>query len=220
MKKPQSIPAKILNMLDTSKINYKVLAHRTVFTAYDAAATLKKKLEHIAKALVVMAGNFPVIVIMPAHARLDQKKISQILKANFKVSGKAIIPKEKVAQKVIKDAKRPVSAFGSLYKLPVIIDKGLITNHLVVFPAASFNNSIEMMVKDFVKLEKAVVGSFGQANKIKPQKIQKTKKKKTIYSKAPAFAKASAGKSVGNQKTKKTVAKKKIIKKKLQAKKR
>lgn len=198
MKKPQSIPAKILNMLDTSNFNYKVLTHRTVFTAYDAAATLKRELKHIAKALIVMAGNFPVIVLMPAHARLDEKKISKILKDSFNTKVNAKIPKEKVAQKIIKDAKRPVSAFGSLYKLPVIIDKGLITNHLIVFPAASFNNSIEMMVKDFVKLEKAVVGSFAQANKIKPQKVQKNKKQKT---KKATVKKTSKKKVVKKNKT-------------------
>lgn len=202
MKKPQSIPAKILNSLDTSDFDYKVIAHRTVFTAFDAAATLKRKLEKIAKALIVMAGNFPVIVIMPAHARLDEKKISKVLKDSFGTKVNAKIPKEKVAQQIIKDAKRPVSAFGSLYKLPVIIDKGLINNHLVVFPAASFNNSIEMLVKDFIKLEKAVVGSFAQANKIKPQKIQKTKIKK------------QKTKNVAKKKVAKKVIKKKVARRK------
>ncbi|MCX6792797.1 MAG: hypothetical protein NTY12_02115 [Candidatus Falkowbacteria bacterium] len=201
---PQSIPAKLLNLLDTSDFNYKVLTHRTVFTAFDMASTLKRKLEHIAKALLVMGGNFPVIVIMPAHARLDEKKISKILKDNFDVKANAKIPKEKVAQSVIKESKRPVSAFGSLYKLPVIIDKGLITNHLIVFPAASFNNSVEMMVKDFVKLEKAVVASFAQANKIKPQKPQKKVLKKVKKS----------VKKVAKKKVVKKVTKKKVVGKK------
>jgi len=203
-KQPQSIPAKILNALDTSKINYKVLSHRTVFTAFDMASTLKRKLEHIAKALLVVAGNFPVIVLMPAHARLNEKKIGKIIESSFGVKAKAKIPKEKVAQSIIKDAKHPVSAFGSLYKLPVIIDKGLITNHLIVFPAASFTNSVEMMVKDFVKLEKAVVASFAQANKIKPQKPQKkvVKKVKKITKKKVV------------KKVKKTVKKKAVAKKK------
>jgi prolyl-tRNA editing enzyme YbaK/EbsC (Cys-tRNA(Pro) deacylase) len=174
--KPQSIPAKLLKTLADSKLAHKVINHRTVFTAYDVAATLKRKLEDVAKALIVMAGNFPVIVIMPAHARLDEKKISKILADNFGVKVKAKIPKEKVVQKILKDMARPVSAFGSLYKLPVIIDKGLITNHLIVFPAASFNNSVEMMVKDFIKLEKAVIAPFAQANKVK-MKIQKPPKK-------------------------------------------
>ena len=168
-KKQQNIPEKLLKYLESSNVSHKIINHRTVFTAFDAAATLKRKLNEIAKALIVMSGNLPVIVIMPAHARLDEKKISKILKDSFGAKAMAKIPKEKMAQKIIKDAKRPVSAFGSLYKLPVIIDKGLFSNHLVVFPAASFNNSIEMMVKDFVKLEKALVASFAQANKIKPQ---------------------------------------------------
>lgn len=210
--KLQTIPAKLLKTLTDSKIGHEIINHRTVFTAYDAAATLKKKLEHIAKALIVVAGNFPVIVIMPAHARLDEKKISKILVDNFGVKAKAKIPKENVAQKIIKDITRPISAFGSLYKLPVIVDKGLITNHLIVFPAASFNSSVQMMVKDFIKLEKAVVGSFGQANKVK-MKIQKPPKKaKKKVVKKPASAKASAGKKIVKKAVKKTV--KKVAKKK------
>lgn len=207
-KKIQVIPEKLLKQIEAAKINYSIIGHRTVFTAFDAASTLKRKLEDIAKALIVVAGNFPVIVIMPAHARLDEKKITKILKDSFGTKVNAKIPKEKVAQNIIKDAKRPVSAFGSLYKLPVIIDKGLITRHLVVFPAASFNNSIEMLVKDFVKLEQALVGSFAQANKIKPQKPQKNAKKKP----AKKSSKKVAKKVIKKKPVKKTV--KKVVKKK------
>lgn len=195
LKKPQVIPEKLLKQIEAAAINYSIIAHRTVFTAYDAAATLKRKLDDIAKALIVVSGNFPVIVVMPAHARLDEKKITKILQDSFGVKGKAKIPNEKTAQTIIKDAKRPVSAFGSLYKLPVIMDKGLSARHLVVFPASSFNSSIEMLVKDFIKLEKVVVASFGQANKVK-MKIQKPVKKAK-----PSSAKASAGKKVIKKKT-------------------
>lgn len=41
------IPAKIKKFLEKNKIKHEVLKHRTVYTAYDMAQTLKKKLSEV-----------------------------------------------------------------------------------------------------------------------------------------------------------------------------
>jgi hypothetical protein len=47
-----------------------------------------------------------------------------------------------------------------------------------VFSSGSFNHSVDMAVKDFVRLEKAILGSFGVKKKIKAAKPKKAVKKK------------------------------------------
>ena len=79
-------------------------------------------------------------------------------------------------EKLLKVKAGAMSAFGGLHKLPVIVDKGMIKAKKAVFSSGSFNHSIEMAVRDFVKMENAVLGSFGIKKKIKKQKIVKAKK--------------------------------------------
>ena len=72
-----------------------------------------------------------------------------------------------------------LSAFGKLHKLPVYADKGLVNTKKAIFSSGSFNHSVEMAVKDFVKLENAILGSFGIKKKMKIVKPKKAAKKKS-----------------------------------------
>ena len=76
-----------------------------------------------------------------------------------------------------------MSAFGGLHKLPVVMDKGLAKAKKAVFSSGSFNHSVEMAVKDFVKLENALLGQFGIKKKVKIQAITKPKRTKKPVSK-------------------------------------
>jgi len=86
-----------------------------------------------------------------------------------------------VARDFLKVKNDAIAAFGSLYKLPVIVEKRLANIKKAVFSSESFNHSVEMTVKDFINLEKALVDSFGIKKKIKkvpaPTKKKSTSKK-------------------------------------------
>ena len=86
------------------------------------------------------------------------------------------IPGEKIMEKALKVKAGAMSAFGGVHKLPVVMDKGLNKVKKAVFSSGSFDHSIEMATKDFVKLENAVLGSFGVKKKIKKQKVTKPKR--------------------------------------------
>jgi prolyl-tRNA editing enzyme YbaK/EbsC (Cys-tRNA(Pro) deacylase) len=104
------------------------------------------------------------------------EKLKKVLgKAQKKEIKVVKIPGEKIARDVLKVKSDAISAFGSLYKLPVLIEKKMINVKKAVFSSDSFNHSVEMTVKDFINLEKAIVESFGIKKKIKP--VIKIKKK-------------------------------------------
>lgn len=174
------VPAKVMNYLEKAGVKHDLLEHKTVYTAYDAAQTMGKKLGEIAKSLLVKADKDYFMVLLPADQNLDldklKKHISLIQDKEVKV---VKIPGEKIMKEAFKLKDEALSAFGTLHDdLPVIMDKTMEKAKKAVFASGSFNHSVEMAVKDFAKLENAFWGKFGVKKKVKLQKAAKTKAKK------------------------------------------
>ena len=177
MAKKTKLPAKLEKYLKKAGVKHNVLEHRTVYTAMDAATTMKRKMGEIAKSLLVQADKDYFLVLLPADYNLDFKKLGQCLGTQTGKKIKTVkIPGEKIMADVLKIKAGTMSAFGQLHNLPVIADKALLKAKKVVFSTGSFNHSVEMAVGDFVKLENAVLGSFGVKRKVKIEKVNKIKK--------------------------------------------
>jgi Ala-tRNA(Pro) deacylase len=154
------IPKKLQNYLDKTKVGYKTIRHKTVYTAYDAAATMRAKLNEIAKTLVVKADKFYVLVVLPASHKLDLGKFKKVLKAK-----KTEIAKEKVMQAVFKVKPGAITPFGELYKIPVYIDKALLKAKKIIASAGTYEDSVVMTVKNFIKATGGAMGNFGKRKK-------------------------------------------------------
>ncbi|MCK4553371.1 YbaK/EbsC family protein [Candidatus Parcubacteria bacterium] len=177
----KKLPAKLVKYLDKAGVKHEILEHKTVYTALDAAATMKKKLNEIAKSLLVKADKDYYLVLLPADYNLDFKKLGKCIGVQTGKKVKVVkIPGEKIMESVLKIKAGALSAFGKLHKLPVYADKGLVKTKKAIFSSGSFNYSVEMAVGDFVKLENAILGSFGIKKKVKVVKLRKVAKKKTV----------------------------------------
>ena len=164
------IPKKLIKILEENKVKYEIISHRTVYTAYDAAATLHLKLNQIAKSLLVKMnkplehGQKPyAIAVVPADKNIDLKKLAKVMTTSDVRITKVQIPKESVMKSQFKVKPGSMSAFGSLYKIPVFVDKKL--KGTLIFSGGSFNESIKMKIADFIKLENAKLGIFSKAKK-------------------------------------------------------
>ena len=151
------ISKKLLSHLDKNKIKYEVLAHKTVFTAYDLAQTLKKKLQEIAKTLLVKVDKQYYLVVLPAHYKLDLVKVKKFLKAK-----KVAIAKEGDMKSKFNVKPGAITPFGSIHKVEVIMDKTLSKMRDAIFNAGSFTESLRLKVKDFLKVENAPTGDLGK----------------------------------------------------------
>jgi len=161
-----SLSKKLLKHLDGKKVKYKVVPHKTVFTAYDLAQTLKEKLENVAKTLAVKADKDHLIVVLPGDRRLDLSKLQKFLKAK-----KVSIAKEGVMKTVFKVKPGALTPFGALYKkTPVYVDKALTKAEKVLASAGSFEESLHMTVKDLLKATEGKLGQFSEKSKVKLQK--------------------------------------------------
>ena len=162
------LPEKLVKYLEQLGVKHQILEHRTVYTALDAAMTMRKKLGEIAKSLLVKADKDYYIVLLPADHNLDFKKLGTAIGKQNKKEIKVLkIPTEKVMQEVLKLKAGAMSAFGGFHNLPVVIEKNLAKVKSAVFSSGSYNHSIELAVKDFINAEKALLANFGVKKKIK-----------------------------------------------------
>jgi len=179
-----ALPKNVKNYLDKSGIDYEALAHKTVFTAYDAAQTLKKQLKEIAKTILIEADKTHVLVILPADKKIDMAKLKKVLGAT-----KISIPDEKVMIKVLKIQPGTLSSFGKLHNMETVIDKAMLSTKKAVVSTGSFTDSVFMKVKDLVKMEEARLANIAMSGGYKvPKKTKKVMKKviKSVKGKKPA----------------------------------
>ncbi len=213
-------PAKIINYLEKMGVSHDLLEHKTVYTAIDAAHTLKRKMNQIAKSLLVKADKDYYLVLLPADRNLSEEKVKKIIS---KQKGKEVktvkIPGEKIMQNLLKIKQGALSAFGKLHKLPVIVDKELEKAKKVILPSGGFNHSVEMTVKDFLEMEEAVLANVGIKKKVKtPKKVPAKKKtpttkKKTATSKTGTTPKAAPKKKTATATSKTKAPAKRTTKK-------
>ena len=192
MAKKTKLSPKLVKYLEKAGIDHDILEHKTVYTAIDAANTMEKKLGEIAKSLLVKADKDYFLVLLPADHNLDFKKLGICIGAQAGKKIKVVkIPGEKIMENALKIKAGALSAFGGIHKLPVIMEKKLVGVKKAVFSSGSFNHSVEMAAKDFVKLENTFLGNFGIKKKIKLQKPVKKVDKKKVKAKKTVAKKKS-----------------------------
>lgn len=174
-----AIAKKVLSHLEKADAKYEIVEHKKVYTAYDAALTMRRKIEEIVKNLIIKTDNAYILVLVPANKNLDLKKLKVLVNKNSEKPVKKVeIPKENIMTKVFKVKHGAMPAFGSLYKIPVYLDKSLQKQKKAIFPAGSYTESLELTIKDFEKLERPIIGIFSATKKLPKFQKPKVKSKK------------------------------------------
>lgn len=150
-----AISPKIQKYLTTNKVKSETVPHRKVFTVYDLSQTLHVKLNTIAKTLLMKADKDFHLVVVPAHRRLDLAALKKVLKAK-----KVSFASEKDMVSKLKVKPGALTAFGSMHKLAVVADKGLLKTEKMLFGAGSFTESLRLKVKDYIKSEQPTTGAI------------------------------------------------------------
>lgn len=141
-------------LLTANKIKYSIVEHRKVYTAYDSAQTQDLKLGEVAKAVLVKGKKALYFAVLPAGNNCDFKALAKV------VGEKVSMAKEKDIVKNLKTKVGLIAPFGSLYKVPVFLDKKLTKNKKINLPAGSYTESVILSLKDYTKLESPTLGNF------------------------------------------------------------
>lgn len=153
----KQIKTSVTKLLDQAKVKYKVIEHKVVYTAHDAAQTTKKKLSEIAKVVLVRADKDFVLIVVPAGKYVDFSGIKKALKAK-----KVSIATEKDITKYLKTKVGLLHPFGSEYNLKTLLDKGMARAKKIIASAGTYTDSVELAIKDFEKLVKPIKGVFSK----------------------------------------------------------
>lgn len=166
------IPQKIVKFLEAAKIKYEPINHRTVYTAYDKARTLRVPEKIVGKTLVVRLDRNVGLVLIPANRNLDKGKLKKVVKPphhnKFGSGGKAK-KIDFVSERVIKNKLKGVKVgavppFGTIWKLPTFIDRGLMKSPKIIINAGDYNWSVKISGASLKKLvPDLVAGTFGKA---------------------------------------------------------
>lgn len=174
-----AIPKKLTNFLEKNKIKAEQIEHRTVYTAFDKATTLKVPQKIVGKTLTLRidpigkpmasygASRKYALALIPANKNLDKGKFKKIASDWQKKTGERPVKNvnfvtEAWLKKNIKGVKvGAVPPFGNLWKLPTFIDKSLINQPKIILNGGDWSQSIKINPSIFRKITpSAIIGSF------------------------------------------------------------
>jgi len=153
------ISKKIINFLDKAKAKYEALSHRTVYTAFDKAKTLKIPEKIVGKTLALKIDGKLAMALIPANKNLDKEKIKKLLKAK-----KVDLVSEKLIKNKFKGVKvGAIPPFGNLWGMRTFVDSSLKREKKIILNSGDWSFSIKISPKDLEKLAKDLIwGSFSK----------------------------------------------------------
>jgi Ala-tRNA(Pro) deacylase len=153
---PMHASEKFQRELRELRLPFKVLSHRTSYTAQEMAAALHIPGGRIAKVVVVHAGDRFVMTVLPAHLQADLDRLAKILR-----TAKVRLATEEEMRRIFPDAEVGTELpFGFLYGLEVVLDVSLMSSDKITFAAGNYKDAIQMDLSDYKKLAAPEVESF------------------------------------------------------------
>jgi len=151
-----------IDFLEKNKVKYEPIKHRTVYTAFDKAATLKVPQKMVGKTLVIKLDKNPAVILISANKNLDKNKFKKIAKTK-----KVDFVSERIIKNKLKGVKvGAIPPFGNLWRLPTFIDKSLINQPKIIVNGGDYNWSIKISPANLKKLiPDLIIGSFSKSRK-------------------------------------------------------
>ena len=169
-----AIPKKVINFLEKGKVKYETIKHRTVYTAFDKAKTLKISEKMVGKTLILKmnpvgsrrlsfgASGKLAMVLIPANKKLDKGKIKKFVKTK-----KIEFASERLIKNKLKGVKvGAIPPFGNLWGLKTFIDNSLMKENEIILNSGDYNFSIKISSNQLKKiLLDAIFGNFSEKKK-------------------------------------------------------
>ena len=110
----------------------------------------------MAKVVIIKFGDKAGMLVLPASHKVDFKKIMKLagtknVRLATEKEFKALFPDCEIGA---------MPPFGSLYNIPVSVDKALTKNERIIFNAGSHKDTVKMNLRDFDRLEKPALADF------------------------------------------------------------
>ncbi len=152
-----AIAKRLKDYLKTNKVKYKALKHKAVYTAQEIAAQQHVPGKEFIKTVMVKLNRDKFFMMaLPASCKIDFKKLKVASGAKT-----VELASEKEFKGIFPDCEiGAMPPFGNLYNIPVVVDKTVEEDKIIVFNAGNHKETIMMKYSDFKDLVKPKVASF------------------------------------------------------------
>ncbi len=164
-------PKKVEGFLAKVGAKYELVGHRTVYTAFDKAATLKIKPGTVAKVLTLKIGKELVLAAMGSDKNLNIEKLQKLAKTE-----KIAFAKEKAIVETFKGIDPgAIPPFAGLWNVKVFCDKKLLEAPKIILPSGSYEASLKITSGGLKKISpEIIIGNFSSS---RPKKTKTAKSK-------------------------------------------
>lgn len=147
---------RLTDLLREQDIAVEIQQHRSSYTAAETAAALHEKGRFVAKVFMAVADEKPVMLVMPADARVDLDRARAVVGARtFRGA------RESEFRDLFPDCEvGAMPPFGNLYQVPVYLDARLAQKPYLIFPAGQHRVSLKLPMADYVRLAAPTVADF------------------------------------------------------------
>ena len=142
--------------LDHEHVHYDLLPHPKAFRAAEIAHTLQTPEKEMAKVVIVKIDERFVMTVLSASWNVDLPR----LRAFFPTHRVRLANESEIASLFPDCEVGAMPPFGTLYGLPVYVDRSLAEDKEIVFQAGTHSDAIRMRYMDFSALVFPAVAEF------------------------------------------------------------
>ena len=147
---------KLKQMLDQHSIKYLSINHSPAYTARETAASTFVPRREFAKTIIVDLDGEKVMAVLSASRHVDLEALRKLAHGK-----QARLATEDEFEELFPDCEvGAMPPFGSLYDTRVFVDEMVTEVDDLCFNAGSHEQILRMDCRDYLNLERPVVGSF------------------------------------------------------------
>jgi Ala-tRNA(Pro) deacylase len=140
---------RVPDFLVAQAVPFESLLHPPAFTAQKRARFLHLPGRQVAKSVLLHGPEGYLLAVLPATRHVDLERLATVLGGPVRVADG-----DEVSQ-VFRDCEwGVVPPFGTLYRLPVLLDDSITPETLMVFETTIHVEAVRMLCRDFERLER------------------------------------------------------------------
>jgi len=142
--------------LDREHVHYDVLPHSQTFRTVAVAQLLHASEQEMAKVVIVKVKEQFVTTVLPATTKVDLHRLRTL----FRTHRVRLATEDEIAQLFPDCEVGAMPPLGTLYGLPVYVDRSLTADEKIIFEGGTHSEAIRMRYWDFAALVFPVVAEF------------------------------------------------------------
>jgi Ala-tRNA(Pro) deacylase len=137
-------------------VPYQTQHHPLAYTAREVAASEHVPPRHVAKVVIAVAGEMPLMLVLPADERLHLGAVAYVTDTR----APRLAHEDELSRWFPDCAVGAMPPFGNLYEMPVYVDHALTKDEIIYFQAGTHADTMSMKYADYERLVRPMVGSF------------------------------------------------------------